>query len=263
MPRYSCCYREGSKAAHLYILLEGKVNHRNSKGETTANAVPSGSTEGVCFGFECLMNTKCPAEPGQPTSRLRRRRTTIAADDCIVLQVSADELHLPTAIMNIVLGEAFAEFVQSELMTMPIFDGLDRTLLRELAPLWTLVDYATAGNTIFQQGDAGDKFFILSAGRVAILRNGNTLAVLDAERNVNQSDDGRPFFGEMALMDGLPRMAGVEARSPCTLLVMRKQHFAKFNHMVPDFKARLRFYKELRENNNVTAKPRGPRVSSQ
>ena len=82
--------------------------------------------------------------------------------------------------------------------------------------------------------------------RVAILKAGRFVAALDAERNVGQADAGRPFFGEMALLDGLPRMAAVHVRSPCTLLVLRRQRFATFARMLPDFKARLRFYKDLR-----------------
>lgn len=38
----------------------------------------------------------------------------------------------------------------------------------------------------------------------------------------------------------------MHSRSPCTLLVLREQRFARFLTMVPNFNQRLRQFKELR-----------------
>lgn len=61
-----------------------------------------------------------------------------------------------------------------------------------------------------------------------------------------KGEKGHPFFGEMALLDGKPRMAAVHSRTPCTLLVLRHQFFKEFLALMPDFSQRLRAYKELR-----------------
>ena len=122
--------------------------------------------------------------------------------------------------------------------------------MRELAPLWLLRDVGAAGTSIFEEGDAGDAFFVLLQGKVVVQKGAQALATLDAEALSGGVSLGRPFFGEFALLDRAPRFAGVRARTPCSLLVLERRHFSRFVAMVTDFRGRLRDYKELRVKQN-------------
>lgn len=69
------------------------------------------------------------------------------------------------------------------------------------------------GEILVTQGEPGESLFILASGRarayVKDARGGNTLA-----REMNEGE----FFGEIALMTGLPRTATVTAATRCELL---------------------------------------------
>ncbi len=64
---------------------------------------------------------------------------------------------------------------------------------------------------VFDEDSKGDSMYILKSGSVKIIKKvknqENTIAVLNAGE----------FFGEMALLDGLPRSAAVRATSDCGL----------------------------------------------
>ena len=82
----------------------------------------------------------------------------------------------------------------------------------------------------------------MAYGRVEVCKGSQQVALLDG-----QAQGGHPFFGEMALLDGQPRMASVRTLSPCRLLVLGPAYFFRFLSLVKDFKPRLKRLKELRQ----------------
>ena len=115
---------------------------------------------------------------------------------------------------------------------------------------------------VFEEGWAGDKFYILLHGKLRVFKADVQLALLDA----HPADDGGasktsyPFFGEMALMDAAPRMASVHTLSPCKILSLSRANFGRFLSLVPDFKDRVARTKSVRKKEseiNVGA-ARGP-----
>ena len=117
--------------------------------------------------------------------------------------------------------------------------------MKEVVALLSFVEF-DAGQIVFREGSAGDSFYILLHGRVQVTRGGATLACLDA-RDADVVT-GQPFFGEMALLDGQPRMAAVSTLTPCQLLILRWDHFPLFLDLVPNFKQRIRRVKALRKS---------------
>ncbi|VTR97663.1 ATP-binding cassette domain-containing protein [Tuwongella immobilis] len=76
------------------------------------------------------------------------------------------------------------------------------------------------GTTIFHQGDAGDKFYIVWSGEVSILiSQGGGPA-----NEVARLGEGR-YFGERALMTGEPRNATVRANSPVEVYSLGNAEF--------------------------------------
>lgn len=90
-------------------------------------------------------------------------------------------------------------------------------------PLFELEEKAR-GAAIFEEGWAGDKFYILLHGQLRVFKGHIELATLEAHPSGSAdqiwqcgSDEARssyPFFGEMSLMDATPRMASVLAPCP-------------------------------------------------
>ena len=87
--------------------------------------------------------------------------------------------------------------------------GLER-VARNLVPL-----EVAAGAVIIKEGDAGDRFYLIEAGRVVVSRAGAALVSLGPG----------DFFGEIALLRDVPRTATVKAEEPCTLRALDRQHF--------------------------------------
>ncbi len=66
------------------------------------------------------------------------------------------------------------------------------------------------GGFVFKEGDTGDQAFIIQAGTVELLKGEMVFAELSANT----------IFGEMALIDGAPRMASARAKTETTLIVI-------------------------------------------
>jgi CRP-like cAMP-binding protein len=77
------------------------------------------------------------------------------------------------------------------------------------------------GDVIVRQGDEGDCMFVIQAGEVEILQEGESgevrLAVLEAG----------DFFGEMAIFDRVVRSATVRALGEARLLTIDKKTFLR------------------------------------
>lgn len=93
-----------------------------------------------------------------------------------------------------------------------------------------------AGDTLFRQGEPGHEAYIVEDGEIAIER---TVAG-QRERLGTIAKGG--LFGEMALIDGKPRMADAVATRDTSLLVVRRDTFqTKFDAADPFMKAMVRF----------------------
>jgi len=96
----------------------------------------------------------------------------------------------------------------------PLFAGLSE---RDLAAVSRLADEVTVrpGKVITKEGASGHEFFVILDGKVDISKAG---------KRVNTMGPG-DFFGELALLAKVPRMATVTAATPATLLVVGHREF--------------------------------------
>jgi CRP/FNR family cyclic AMP-dependent transcriptional regulator len=97
-----------------------------------------------------------------------------------------------------------------------VFGGLPPAYLQRIARIGGEESHQH-GDSIFAEGDTGDKFYLIMQGAVRISRmvpgmGEEALAVL------HQGD----YFGEMSLIDDSPRSAHAFVHDTCRLFVLRK-----------------------------------------
>jgi CRP/FNR family transcriptional regulator, cyclic AMP receptor protein len=103
------------------------------------------------------------------------------------------------------------------LQSMPIFGALREDVLRFLLEQARSVAIR-AGEFFFHEGDAAIGMYVLEQGRVAILKHWKGQAF--TLRELVEGD----CFGEMALMDLMPRSASVKALADCSAIEIRPEH---------------------------------------
>ena len=108
------------------------------------------------------------------------------------------------------------------LANVALFAGCNKKELAKVASLVDEVDLP-AGTVIARQGHLGQEFFVIAEGRVTVAMPDGTTAPLGPGS----------FFGEMALLDGGPRVATVTADTPVVLLVVDRRSFASLLQETP------------------------------
>ena len=96
----------------------------------------------------------------------------------------------------------------------PLFKAIDHEGLVALAERATQVDFP-AGHVIARQGEIGTGFFVVIEGQVRVVRDGKPVATLGAGE----------FFGELSVLDRMPRNAMVAAEVPTTCLALASWDF--------------------------------------
>lgn len=76
-------------------------------------------------------------------------------------------------------------------------------------------EHVSAGTTVVHEGEVGTVFYFIISGKAHVLRHGHIVAELDAGA----------YFGELSLLDRLPRNATVKAVTDMTLLAIGQRDF--------------------------------------
>ncbi len=109
------------------------------------------------------------------------------------------------------------------LANVPLFRNLPRKTLQRLERIAVARNYE-AGQDIVKEGDQGAGFFLITKGKVEVLKGGSRLNTLGAGE----------FFGEMALLDSHPRVATVRALENTECLAMSRWDFVAELRANPD-----------------------------
>ena len=135
--------------------------------------------------------------------------------------------------VTMIAGGDWAQIGADRLARMPVFEDLDRNMLGALAGVFVTEQFA-GDRLVIQEGDQGDRFYVIARGRVAVSHVGPDgqpvgVAVLS---------DG-DHFGEMALLSNAPRNATVRTLTPTTLIALPRGQFAHLVGRSPELRARL------------------------
>jgi ATP-binding cassette, subfamily B, bacterial len=112
---------------------------------------------------------------------------------------------------------------------IPLLAGLGAGAREALARRFAFVRYE-AGESVFREGEVGDRFFVVARGKVEAF-----VTVGQAERRLAVLTDG-DFFGEVALLADAPRTASVRALQPSSFLSLAKRDFEDLLRAHPEIK---------------------------
>jgi len=107
--------------------------------------------------------------------------------------------------------------------TLDLLLPRDITQLQIFPPEHVQQEYFHAGEMVFDQGDFGNKFYVLTEGQAEVVRDGHTVGTIE---------QGTPF-GEIALVEDSPRATGVRARTNCQLVSVARPAFKKLLTHLP------------------------------
>src|SRR5438876_11411123 len=93
---------------------------------------------------------------------------------------------------------------------VPLFAGLSKGELGQVASIADEIDLPE-GKVLIREGERGREFFVLLEGEAEVARKDKKLATRRAGE----------FFGEIALVSNLPRIATVKTRKPVRAVVIR------------------------------------------
>ena len=114
----------------------------------------------------------------------------------------------------------------------------------------------SAGDRIFSQGDLGTEMFIIQEGEVEILKHigGQTHTLSRLEKG--------DFFGEMALLESMPRTADAVALTDVKVVSINGSRFDEMLRRNPEVAVRIirKYSKRLREANTLLEKLAGREV---
>src|SRR5512133_359634 len=105
---------------------------------------------------------------------------------------------------------------------VPLFADLSKSELGQVVSLADEIDLP-ADKVLIREGERGREFFVLLEGEAEVTRKGKKLAT-------RRSGE---FFGEIALVSSLPRVATVTTRRPSRALVIRDVEFRALLRKAP------------------------------
>ncbi len=113
------------------------------------------------------------------------------------------------------------------LKKVPLFSDLDDEELHKLASIVREQNYKRR-TTIVRVDDPGGALYILKSGLVKI-----TIEDQHGDEMILRILYPTDFFGEMSLLDGMPRSATVTAQEPSEVLTISREHFLNIIEQSP------------------------------
>ena len=104
------------------------------------------------------------------------------------------------------------------LLTTPMFEDLDPKEVKEITHIVETKKYS-AGEEVFHEGEPGDAWYAFYRGSVEVVKHSG------GGEELIRTLAPPSCFGEVAILDGLPRSATVRAREDSTVLRISRDKF--------------------------------------
>jgi CRP-like cAMP-binding protein/Zn-dependent protease len=201
-PRGAPVFRQGDRADAFYVVRRGTLQVVEEDPESGEERSLSTLGPGESFGELGLLEQA----PRAATVRALEESQLFEIGKGTFDQLLADMAGVPD----------FGPTLQAaaELRRLPCFSVLDPAAIAELLEegRWITVP---PGETVIEEGEVGDAFYAIGSGQVEVLRRG---------RRVRTVGPGA-FFGEVALLEDVPRTATVRAISAVRVFRLDRQGF--------------------------------------
>src|SRR3954468_3282440 len=110
----------------------------------------------------------------------------------------------------------------------PLFAGLSKDELAELAKVTEDLDFRE-GKVFCKQGEIGSDFFLIMEGEAEVTRDGSKVA----------THGPGDFFGEVALVEDVPRNATVTVTAPVRCFVVHRARFTRLLDEQPEVERKV------------------------
>jgi CRP-like cAMP-binding protein len=205
-------YNVGDAGNHLYLIGMGQVR-LETPDAIGKRKVFSHLLEGDFFGEHAFMSRSACVE------------AAVADSDCSLLMIDRgtfDKWVASSPGIASVVEEFYRQRVLARVLTItPIFMGIPQEARLELAQhfqLRTIVE----DETIVNEGEAGDSFFLIRSGKVRVFtRSMRNNAEVVGLGTLKEGD----FFGEVSLLTHKPRTATVQAQGAVELMELSQADF--------------------------------------
>ena len=164
---------------------------------------------------------------------------------CTIMMVTHDNriLELADRVVNIVDGRIISDVTLRDavvicelLRGMELFRHLTPSEITHTAEKMRRRRFAK-DETIIREGEAGDEFFVISQGSVAVRRR-----AFDGSERLLETLQAGAFFGERALMVDEPRNATCVAATDVETLVLDKVNFRQALEQSPSFRDQIQSF---------------------
>jgi CRP-like cAMP-binding protein len=109
------------------------------------------------------------------------------------------------------------------LQSIPLFSKCNSRQLRRIAALTVALE-VPKGDVLCREGEIGNEFFVIVDGEASVKVRGRQRAVIGPGG----------FCGELAILDGGPRVASVTTTVPSRVLVLSRREFEDLLAMSPE-----------------------------
>lgn len=114
-----------------------------------------------------------------------------------------------------------------------LFKDISIELLSNIVSKFQKEQFA-AGQTIIQQNDIGDKFYLIASGRVEVFNQTR----VEPHHIITMLEEG-DFFGEIALLKSLPRLASAMAVESTICFTLTRDDFNNCLIKHPEIKKQI------------------------
>jgi CRP-like cAMP-binding protein len=193
--------RQGERADAFYVVRSGTLNIVEEDPDGNDQVLRT-ITRGESFGELGLVE----AAPRAATVRALEEAQLFEVDKGTFDRLLADMIHVPE----------FAPTLQAvnDLRELSAFSHLEPDQLNELLEHGEWVN-VPPGETIIEQGEAGDAFYAIRSGQMEVLKDGEQVGTVGPGS----------YVGEIALLLDVPRTATVRARTPVRAYRLDREGF--------------------------------------
>ncbi len=132
-----------------------------------------------------------------------------------------------------------AECAPERLRAIPLLQHLDAGQLEAVSRRLLSESYPR-DRVVFEQGDSGDRFYLVARGAVEV-----KLAEAESRVRTVRMREG-DYFGELALLDNAPRSGTVRTIAPTLFLTLDRRHFQELLAGEPQLRAAIEHEARLR-----------------